>query len=117
VDELLRDRASRSLEHVFTLLSLVLPRQPLKIAFRGLHTTDPAMRGTSLEYLELMLPREIRDSLWPFLESRTTPESSTPDRDAVMERLLKSNESIEMELTELRRAGLKADPPPEDPDA
>src|SRR5262249_32088024 len=38
VDEFLRQRASRSLEHVFTVLSLVLPAQPLTIAFRGLHT-------------------------------------------------------------------------------
>ena len=37
-DEFVKDRASRSLSHVFTLLSLVLPFEPLQIAYRGLHT-------------------------------------------------------------------------------
>ena len=35
VDEFVRDRAGQSLAHVFTLLSLVLPREPLQIAFRA----------------------------------------------------------------------------------
>jgi HEAT repeat protein len=48
MDEFVRDRANRSLEHVFTLLALALPRQPLRIAFRGLHTDDPLLRGTAL---------------------------------------------------------------------
>jgi ATP:ADP antiporter, AAA family len=39
LEELVRDRASRSLAHVFTLLALVLPAEPLRIAFRALHTT------------------------------------------------------------------------------
>jgi hypothetical protein len=56
VDQFLRDRANRSLEHVFTLLSLILPKQPLIVAFRGLHTTDELLRGTALEYLEAVLP-------------------------------------------------------------
>ena len=37
VDEFVKDRASRSLAHVFTLLSLVFPSEALQIAFRGLH--------------------------------------------------------------------------------
>jgi hypothetical protein len=60
VDEFLRDRAGRSLEHAFTLLSLVLPREPLQIAFRGLHAGDPMLRGTALEYLETVLPPPVR---------------------------------------------------------
>ena len=51
VDEFVKDRSSRSLAHVFTLLSLVLPAEPLSIAFRGLHTSDAKLRGTALEYL------------------------------------------------------------------
>ena len=49
VDDYLRDRANRSLQHVFTLLSLTLPKEPLIVAFRGLHTSDEALRGTALE--------------------------------------------------------------------
>ena len=50
VEDFVKDRASQSLAHVFTLLSLVLPREPLQIAFRGLHTDDEKLRGTVLEY-------------------------------------------------------------------
>jgi len=65
---MLRDRANRGLQHVFTLLALVLPPSPLQLAYRGLHTSDPQVRGTALEYLEATLPAEIRKALWPFLE-------------------------------------------------
>ena len=59
-DEAIRARTSRSLEHVFTMLSLVLPRRPLEIAYRGLYASDQNLRGTALEYLEVILPAEIR---------------------------------------------------------
>jgi hypothetical protein len=68
VDAYLKGRANQSLTHVFTLLSLVIPAEPLRIAFRGLHTTDPNLRGTSLEYLEGVLPPAIHGRLRPFLE-------------------------------------------------
>jgi hypothetical protein len=67
LDEFVRDRAGQSLAHVFTLLSLVLPAEPLRVAFRGLHADDARLRGTALEYLEAVLPWSIRDRLWPFL--------------------------------------------------
>ena len=106
MDEVLRDRANRSLEHVFTLLALALPRQPLKIAFKGLHTTDPLLRGTALEYLESTLPAEIRKPLWPFLEDER-PKRGAPARaaDQVLKELLDSSASIVIRLEDLRRAG------------
>lgn len=68
--------ASRALEHVFTLLGLVLPSEPLRVAYRGLHSADQGLRGTALEYLESVLPPEIRDRLWPLLEGgRVQPRS------------------------------------------
>jgi ATP/ADP translocase len=67
IDRLLRDRIDRSLEHVFTLLALMLDRQSLSIAFKALHGSDQRMRGTALEYLETVLPDEVRDAVWPFL--------------------------------------------------
>ncbi|PIE16009.1 MAG: hypothetical protein CSA66_07885, partial [Proteobacteria bacterium] len=45
------ERVDRGLEHVFTLLGLVLPARTLRLAFRGLHTDDANLRGTALEYL------------------------------------------------------------------
>ena len=67
VDALLRDRVGRSLEHVFTILSLHLEREPLRMAFRALYHEDMKYRGTALEYLDTVLPREVHDALWPLL--------------------------------------------------
>jgi AAA family ATP:ADP antiporter len=67
VDALLRDRVGRSLEYVFTILSLQLEREPLRMAFRALYNEDTKYRGTALEYLDTVLPREVRDALWPLL--------------------------------------------------
>jgi hypothetical protein len=106
VDDFVKDRASRSLAHVFTLLSLALPSEPLKIAFRGLHTDDAGLRGTALEYLEGVLPPAIRDVLWPFIEHEATPARAQRARDEILADLLRSNQSIVMNLEELkRRAG------------
>jgi hypothetical protein len=67
LDEYVRDRAGQSLAHVFTLLSLVLPRQPLNIAFRSLTSGDRQLQGTALEYLENVLPAGVKQALWPYL--------------------------------------------------
>ena len=67
IDRLLRDRVDRSLEHVFTLLALSLDRESLRLAFKALHVSDERLRGTALEYLETVLPDEVRDAVWPFL--------------------------------------------------
>jgi AAA family ATP:ADP antiporter len=102
VDEFVKDRASRSLAHVFTLLSLVLPPEPLQIAFKGLHTTHQNLRGTALEYLEGVLPPPIRDALWPYLEDeRKASTGPRRDRDEIVADLLKSHESIMVNLREL----------------
>jgi ATP:ADP antiporter, AAA family len=57
-----------SAEHVFRLLSLVLPRDPLKVAYRGLHSGDAYLKGMALEYLDGVLPAEVRETIWPVLE-------------------------------------------------
>jgi hypothetical protein len=105
-DEYLKDRANRSLEHVFTILSLALPTEPLKIAYRGLHTNDKNLRGTALEYLETILPVHIRESLWPFLEPEPKKETVAKSREEILDELMKSNKSIEISLEQIRKLGL-----------
>src|SRR5262249_6285466 len=88
--------------HVFSLLSLAWPREPLIVAFRGLHTSDDALRGTALEYLEGILPAPIWTSLWPFLEDRRdTPPPRRP-RAEILAELMRSHASIEINLARLR---------------
>jgi hypothetical protein len=93
LDEFVRDRAGQSLAHVFALLSLVLPSQPLKIAFRSLHSQNSRLRGTALEYLEGVLPTKVRDQLWPFLVAERTTAPSQPHGE-VMANLLRSSSSV-----------------------
>ena len=103
VDEFLKDRTSQGLAHVFTLLSLVQPAEPLQIAYRGLFTVDENLRGTSLEYLEGTLPPIIRARLWPFLEDRRAPNHEVRPRDEILRDLLRSHPSIRLNLEEVRR--------------
>jgi ATP:ADP antiporter, AAA family len=103
LDDFLRQRAGRSMEHVFTVLSLVLPGAPLKIAYRGLFTNDDNLRGTALEYLETALPDRIRLRLWPFLEDRRPRQATVRDREEIIADLMRSNDSISLNLEEIRR--------------
>jgi ATP:ADP antiporter, AAA family len=104
VDDVVRRRADRSLEHVFTVLSLILPPEPLRIAYRGLHTDDAELRGTALEYLESVLPEQLKESLWPFLEGGGREEQRRDrSRKEVLEALLRSNQSIRLSLEKLHR--------------
>jgi hypothetical protein len=93
LDEFVRDRASQSLTHVFTLLSVVLPREPLQIAFRSLHSEDRHLRGTALEYLEGTLPPPIGQHLWPFLVRRPAIQPAR-GREEIIAELLRSSESV-----------------------
>jgi hypothetical protein len=54
---------AQDLRHVFTLLSLILPVRPLRAAYRGLRGNDPHARGTAMEYLHGILPKDIRTAL------------------------------------------------------
>ncbi len=111
VADVVRDRADRSLEHVFALLSLVLPRTTIQLAFQALHTDNPYLRGTALEYLETVLPDGLRQRLWPFLEvgeSRRPQSNRSPE--AALRELLASRQSIVLALD---AAGRRASGPVE----
>ena len=108
VDTALSARCDRSLEHVFTLLSLTFEPEPLRIAFRGLHTDDEMLRGTALEYLDTLLPADMRAALGILLDEaapRRKRAPSTKRTEDVVQALLQSHESILINLEELRKAG------------
>jgi ATP:ADP antiporter, AAA family len=89
IDRLLRDRVHRSLEHVFTILSLRLEREPLRLAFKALHQEDESLRGTALEYLENVLPDEVRDAVWPFVGEARPMRKARPATE-IFDELLRS---------------------------
>jgi AAA family ATP:ADP antiporter len=83
--DILRERSWR-LEHVFTLLSLVHEREPLKLAFQALGCEDDRLRGTALEYLENVLAPEIRERLWTYLgDLREYRRSARPQTELLDE--------------------------------
>jgi len=82
-----------------------MAKEPLLIAFRGLHTGDQNLRGTALEYLEGVLPQPIREHLWPFLEDSRPRSRSPRPREEILADLLRSNQSIMINLEELKRLG------------
>jgi hypothetical protein len=97
LDELLQGRADQSLEHVFSLLALILPREPLKVAFRALHSDDHMLRGLALEYLETTLPPRVFAHFPQMLESGPAP-SAGRDPQTVLDKLMASRESIMLRL-------------------
>jgi ATP:ADP antiporter, AAA family len=109
VRDYVRIRGARSLEHVFTVLSLVLPRQPLQVAFRGLQTDDPHLRGIALEYLESVLPAGVRVALWPFLEDDRRQPAGTRSRQELVQELLRLDSSIDSRLAALRAGAVDGD--------
>jgi ATP/ADP translocase len=102
------------LDHVFTLLSLALEREPLHIALRAVRGSDRGLRGTALEYLENVLPDGLREALWPFLGERSAaPRPARATRD-VMNELLNSSAAVPLSREALR-ARLPLGPPTRKP--
>ncbi|HEY6035119.1 MAG TPA: hypothetical protein VIV58_12685 [Kofleriaceae bacterium] len=56
------------LAHVFRVLGLVLPPEPLRVALHAVQTDDTSLRGMALEYLESILPPDVRAQLWPLID-------------------------------------------------
>ena len=97
LDDVLRERTQLSWEHLFTLLALILPREPLKVAFQALHTDDRFLRGLSLEYLDSVLPPSLRhvQTIFEAAEIHTT-ETAAPEEVAA--RLMKAQETVTLKL-------------------
>ncbi len=70
--------SNRSLQHVFTLLCLSLNPDELELALRALGAQDAKLRGTALEYLENVVPSEVKAALWPHLSDKRTELRKAP---------------------------------------
>lgn len=89
-DEGAREAALAFVEQAIVVLSLVLEREPLSLAYRALGSADEGLRGTALEYFETVLPEKLRATAVPLL-SRLVPQGG-PKRDtaALRDELLKT---------------------------
>ena len=83
-------------EHVFTLLSLVLEREPVHIAALAFDSADLHLRGTALEYLETVLPSGIFAALVPRLAAGSGPVSHKRGAAMARAQLLEAGATIRM---------------------
>ena len=68
-------------------LALALEREEMQLAFRALQT-EGVLRGTALEYLETVLPDELRQNLFPRLGVTPRPRAaSSRPREELREEL------------------------------
>ncbi|HSV05384.1 MAG TPA: Npt1/Npt2 family nucleotide transporter [Candidatus Binatus sp.] len=80
LDPALHRRVNRSLEHVFTLLSLVVDPDAVRLSLQGLASGDPELRGTAIEYLENVVPEAVRARLWAHVGSTPSPRAGRRSR-------------------------------------
>jgi hypothetical protein len=73
------DGSSLSLDHVFTVLGLVLDRDALRLSLQALGSDDRRLRGTALEYLDNVLPDDLRRRLWWHLGLVVPDDASRSD--------------------------------------
>lgn len=87
--ELQNPTTDRTIKHLATLLALALPAEPIQMAFLAVGSEDPALRGVALEYLENVLPVDIRDRMWEVLaiEVPEAAPSKRPLEDVLAELL------------------------------
>jgi ATP:ADP antiporter, AAA family len=71
------------LDVVFTLLAAAYPREPVQPALRALDRGGNA-RGTALEWLDVLLPTDVKRALWPrIVRSGERIPSTFRDADAL----------------------------------
>ncbi|CAN5214359.1 hypothetical protein BH11MYX1_BH11MYX1_04680 [soil metagenome] len=80
--------SSLGLSHIFRVLGLVLPAEPLRVALHAMQTDDASLRGMALEYLESILPPDVRAQLWPFLDEHAVPNAEAVVDTAAAESLI-----------------------------
>ena len=100
-----RARDARMLEHSFNVLSLTFPREAMQLAYGAIVAGNPFLRGVALEYLDAVLPADLRAALTPRLDSATPPRTSAARPSSrALDELLRSKDAIELSLEEIRRA-------------
>ena len=72
---------SRHLEHIFSLLSTIVAREPLDAAVHGVRSPLPGLRGLAIEYLDQVLPPAVLERLRELIAS-TPSDGDAPAQSA-----------------------------------
>ena len=101
-------RGDSELRDVFAILGLTLDWEALGLALSALRSDDITLRGTSFEYLENVLPDDVRVALWPRLKeyARSAPpkrDSTRPPRShtELVAELSRSADGLKIDITSL----------------
>jgi hypothetical protein len=108
------DRGAREIEHAFNVVSLTLPHEPIQLAYGAVLARDPFLRGVALEYLDTVLPADLRASLATRLERQPPAKAGEADASSATKRqrstdstalhdLLLSRDAIRVSIEDLRR--------------
>jgi hypothetical protein len=97
-------RDERFLEHVFDVLSLTAPLEELQLAYGALQSPDAFLRGIALEYLDVVLPSDVRAAMMARLAAPLSRPVPRRPKEGALEDLMKSKQAIQLHLDELRRA-------------
>lgn len=102
-------RPGWSLTYFFALFALVFEAEPLRLAFAALGSQDVRLRGTGLEYLEVVLPPDLYELLRPLLDDRGAVKREARPKRAVLDELLASRETLALSPEELQARGPRGD--------
>jgi AAA family ATP:ADP antiporter len=94
---------ARGLEHAFDLLSLTAAGEAIQLAYGALQSPDAFLQGVALEYLDVVLPTDVRATLMPRLPSPSRPLTAPRPSARSLEDLMTSREAIRSHLDGLRR--------------
>lgn len=89
----IREREARTIAHIFTLLELALPRSPVKNAFRALQADGARVKGVALEYLDSILPGDLRQELTAYFEGPLASRSGAAG-DKTIAQLIDEHPSV-----------------------
>lgn len=90
------DDLDPNLAYVFTLLLLVIDREAVALSVRAITGQDTVLRGTALEYLENVLPEDVRIRLWEQLRvsGAHVPSGRLRSREAMLDALVSSADRL-----------------------
>src|SRR5262249_33083611 len=89
---LLRDRVEGGQDHVFRLLALILPPATLHISFLVLRQEDRSKKANVAEYLDNVLPANVKKWVLPLVEPKVGTPGEQQERGKILQTLLKSSE-------------------------
>jgi hypothetical protein len=87
-------RVDRSMELVFSLLALAYGVEVMASTLRALHSADPTLRGTALEYIQTMLPEKLRRRLVQRVPGGDTARVTQRRSEELAQALMQSSASL-----------------------